>query len=468
MNRTFFRPLFLLSILSAIVALSGCSTSTSPSSGGGKANLSVPTPVDFGVLAVGQAKDTAVLFVNTGSDSLTITSDALSSSEVKDTNFVHSIGLASGASKFIHIQFTPAAPGAQIAYDSIRYQWNGGSAVAVITFEANSSGGGGGGSGSLIAIPANINFGTLPIGQWHDTTISLVNSASLTINSSSVSSGEARDTNFSSPVQIAAPSITSIHIQFNPLAAGARSATDQITYTINGVSSSVTITLSATGTASTGGGGTEPKAGSTFTFAVDTSGVPQGDSTYTVVSNSLSYQGKANVLGVSGPTGGLSYSHVESNGDVSVYVDLSAISAQLISAGIFAVIPSQWFTIPLGSKRTLSSVLFDSTLTITGIPFPVQVIISDTSLYLGSSSVTAAGKSFQTNEGSVSVAINASVGGFVTLLSAENTTEIWYSNSLGYYPKRQDVSSNTQNTTGTGGTTTTTTTNYRLITYHEN
>jgi hypothetical protein len=466
MKKTLFRPLFIVSVLSAIVVLNGCSSSTSPSSSGNGGGLDIPV-LNFGVVPVGQMRDTTIVFFNSGNDTVTITGDALSSPAAQDFNFTSPVSIAPDQYKNFTFQFTPSAT-VSVVTDSIHYQAGGKNYIALMTIEANAGNGGGTGTGSLLAIPANINFGTLPVGVWHDTTITLVNSGTgiVTILTNTLSSGEAQDTNFSRPIQIPSQSLATIHLQFNPAQAGARSATDQINYTSGGKNASITITLSATG--ATGVTSSSPKPGSSFTYAVDTNGVPQGDSTYTVVSNSLPYQGKTNVLEVSGPTGALNYSHVESNGDVSVYVDLSSVSAQLISAGIFAVIPSQWITIPLGSKHTLSNVLFDSTLTITGIPFPVQVIISDTSLYLGSSSVTAAGKSFQTNEGSISLAINASVGGFVTLLSADQTTEIWYSNSLGYYPKRQDVSSNTQNTTGTGGTTTTTTTNYKLVSYHEN
>lgn len=324
------------------------------------------------------------------------------------------------------------------------------------------SGGNSGGAGSLLPIPATLNFGSLPIGQAHDTTIILVNTGTspLTITADGLSSTQATDTNFSKPVQIAAQNDITIHLQFNPSAAGVQTAVDTFHYTVGGSNGMTTITLSAAGVSVAT---SSPGPGSTFTYAVDTSGVPQGDSTYTVVSNSLSFQGKTNVLEVSGPTGDLNYYHVESNGDISVYLDLSSYSAELAGAGIMTTIPSTWVTIPLGSKQQVTSVLFDSTLTLENLP--VTVIISDTGLYLGTSSVTAAGKLFQTNMGSMSIAINATIEGILPVFSGENETEIWYSNTLGYYPKRQDVSSSSQGGVGTGTTTTATTTNYKLQSY---
>ncbi len=345
--------------------------------------------------------------------------------------------------------------------------------VAIVTMSGCSSstspsGGNGNGSGGFIAIPSTINFGSLPVGEWHDTTISLVNSGTslIIITSDSLSSGEVSDTNFAHPILIAAPRVTCIRIQFNPTAVGAQSATDRINYTSGGTNGSVTIALSATGVE--GVSSTSPKAGSTFTYAVDTSGVPQGDSTYTVVSNSLTFQGKTNVLEVRGPTGDLNYYHTESNGDISIYLDLSSYSVDLIALGVAAEVPSTWVTIPLGSKRQVSNVLFDSSLTIQGSPVPIQVIISDTGMYLGATSVTAAGKSFPTVQGSMSLAINATIGGIYSVFSAENETEIWYSNTIGYYVKRQDIGSSSQNGLGTPTPPTTTTTNYKMLSYKEN
>jgi len=426
MNSKLSRSFFLFSTLVAIAAMSGCSSSTSPSSSGdggnGGGGLVVTASVNFGVRPNGLMLDTTINISNGGSDSVTITGDGLSSTAGRDTNFLHPVSIAPLQNKSFHFQFTPSAS-VSSATDSIHYQVSGKNYTALMTFTANGSGGTTG-TGSLVAVPPNINFGSLTIGQWHDTTILLFNngSAPLTITSDGLSSTEARDTNFSSPAQIAPQSDISIHLQFNPSAAGVQTATDLIHYTSGGVTGVATITLSATGAA--GVTSTSPKAGSTFTYAVDTNGVAQGDSTYTVVSNSLSFQGKTNVLEVSGPTGDLNYYHIESNGDVSVYLDLSAYSAELISAGIVGNIPSTWVTIPLGSKQANQSVLFDSTLSLDG--FPVSVIITDSGRFIGSSSITAAGKAFQATEGSMSLAINATVEGLITVFSADNQTEIWY------------------------------------------
>ncbi len=424
--------------------------------------------VNFGVVPNGQGRDTTISFFNNGRDSITITGDALSSPAAQDNNFTSPVSIAPGQYKNFVFLFTPSTS-ISVVTDSIHYQAGGKSYTALLTIEANAGNGGGSGKRRLIAIPSSIS-GSLPIGAWHDTTISLVNTGAgyIIITSDSLSSAEVRDTNFGHATLIAAQSITTIHIQFNPSALGAQSATDKINYTSGGTNASLTITLQAVGSGSASGSGTSPKTGSTFTYAVDTSGVPQGDSTYTVVSNSLSDHGKTNVLEVSGPTGALNYYHFESNGDVSIFLDLSSYSEELLALGVAATIPSTWVTIPLGSKQQVSSVLFDSSLTIQGSPVPVTVIISDTGMYLGASSVNAAGKSFQTVQGSMSLAINASVEGLFTVISAENVTEIWYASSLGYYPKRQDVSTSTQNTGGTGGTTTATTTNYKMVSYHEN
>ncbi len=461
MKKTHFRPLFLYTILSTIVVLSGCSSSTSPSSGGGNGTgggglkLSTTDTVNFGAIPVGQTKDTSILIVNTGTNSLTITSNALSSSEARDTNFSHSIGLASGGFENIHIQFTPSAPGAQTAYDSIHYQSGGANYVAVMTLEANMGTGGGTGAGSLIAIPPSINFDSIPIGQWHDTTVTLFNSGSIpiTITSEGMSSAEGHDTNFHQTVHIAPQNDLIIHVQFNPSQAGLRMAVDSIHYTSGGTSSVVLVTLTATGVTVS----TSPGAGSTFTYAVDTNGVSQGDSTYTILSNMLSFQGKTNVIEVLGPTGDTNYYHIESNGDISIYFDFSALAS-------FVSIPSSWLAIPIGSRQATSTTLVNNpngSIQYNGLTVPGSITVTAVGAYIGPEQVTATGKTFATENGSMTINFNFQ-GTFQNIpvsYSQSNSFEMWYSKAITFYPKRQDVATSTSAILGSSLTTT----NYLLL-----
>ncbi|HET6400055.1 MAG TPA: choice-of-anchor D domain-containing protein [Candidatus Kapabacteria bacterium] len=451
MTRTFLFLLVMAAFASSSM-LAGCSSSTSPGSGGGSGGgLFVPDTVNFGSLASGQTKDTVISIFNETGAAISITGNSLSSAQATDTNFSHPVSVAPGYIT-IHVEFTSSGSGANSAMDSIRYESGGRSYVAIMRLEANSSVTTGG-SGNLF-VPAEIDFGTLAIGQWHDTTTVIANtgSAPITIISSFVSGSEARDTNFSQPVTLNGGGYITIHLQFNPAQAGFRTAVDSIRYVAGGTLHSTGITMTATGVT----GSNTPGPGSTFTFSVDTNGVhlPR-PSTYTVVSNSLFYQGKTNVVEVRDDTGGISYYHLEPNGDLSVFIDFSAQSALPIP------LPATWLVIPLGSKQTITSVLYDTTIQYQGFPLTIQIV--DTGQYTGPSQITAAGKSFATEQGSLTVALTASAFGF-PVASSETTVNIWYANTLAFYPKRRDVSA-TGGSAVAGQSSGALTTNYLLTTY---
>ncbi|GEM_PF-1545961 len=444
--------------------IAGCSSSTT-APGNRPGFLAVRDTIAFGLVANGQTRDTSIRISNTGGDNLTITSEAASSSAVVDSNFRQPVVLAPGDYRDISIFFSPS--GSQTAYDSIKYQTDGKNAVATITLVANGgSNGGGNGSSLLLLVPNSINFGSIPVGQWHDTTLFLVNGGTspIVITSAVMSGGEGKDTT-AMPVILTSGQTRLIHVAFNPSQAGPRVVTDQINYVSNGTSSAVTLTIQANGTTSGGGGGTgnAPGPGSTFTFdtwQVDTNGIagPHSDSTYTIVSNSLTIHGKSNVMAVRGPSGDVTYYHVESNGDLSVYVDFSNISANGIPVSAF--LSSNWFVIPLGSRSAINQTLMDTSITYNG--FPVQLTITEAGSYLGSPTVMAAGKSFATAMGSLK--FSGKISGLGGLLSITNSLafDIWYSRTLGFYPERQDVNTSSG---GLGQSAQTTSSNYLLKSY---
>lgn len=438
MTRTFIFLLGAATIASSM--LTGCSSPSSPSSNAGAGGLFVPDTVNFGSLANGQMKDTVISIFNGTTSPITITGNSLSSSQANDTNFSHPVSIAPGYVT-IHIQFTSSGSGANSAMDTIHYQSAGNTYTTVMTLEANTSSGTGGNTGNLF-VPTEVDFGSLPVGQWHDTsTIVLGNTGTgpLTILSSSMNSIEAQDTNFLSPVTISAGGYTIISLQFNPNQAGLQTAVDTLHYLTGNTLHTATITLTATGVAASN----TPGPGSTFTYdysAVDTNGItgPHSDSTYTVVTNTLAFAGKTNVVEVQNDDGSISYYHLESNGDISVYVDLSNIP---IPIGM----SSAWFVIPIGSKVAQSTTLFDSTIQYpyNGSTIPVAVSITSTSKDIGAATVTIPGHTFPSEKGSLSVSFTASAfGGFVTLGSQIQTVTIWFSKQLKYYPERQDATVN--------------------------
>ncbi len=202
---------------------------------------------------------------------------------------------------------------------------------------------------------------------------------------------------------------------------------------------------SSTSPSSTSGSaGTYPSAGSTFTYtytSVDTNGVTSApsDSTYNILSDSMTYGGKTNVLAVQSQDGGISYYHIESNGDISIYIDVSSLLP--VSLPISLPITTTWFVIPIGSGTEQTSTLFDTTITIpyNGTNLQVTIAIQTDAKDLGAATVPAAGNSFVCEEGSIAVTASASgLGGFLQLAASTQTTTIWYSKQLNYYHERQD------------------------------
>jgi hypothetical protein len=227
---------------------------------------------------------------------------------------------------------------------------------------------------------------------------------------------------------------------------------------------------SSTSPSSGGNSGPYPSAGSTFTYtytSVDTNGVTSApsDSTYTILSDSETYGGKTNVLAVESQDGGISYYHLESNGDISIYVDLSS----LIPIPIALPISTNWFIIPIGSGIEQKIVLFDSTIgfPLNGVNTPIEVLVQTDATDLGSWNVSAANASFSSEKGSMVLTASASasvLGLSVPVASYTQTSTIWYSKQLKYYPERED-----QLVTGGAllGTPTTTSDTYLLQSYSE-
>ena len=204
----------------------------------------------------------------------------------------------------------------------------------------------------------------------------------------------------------------------------------------------IAATLSGCSSPSTPGNtSNEPGAGSSFSYtytSVDTNGVTSApsDSSYTVLSDTLTYGGKTNVLEVENQNGGISYFHVESNGDVSIYIDPNIFPIPLPIN-----LSTNWFIIPLGTHTQQNITLFDSTISYpyNGQNVQVAIVVQTVANDLGAANVSAAGNSYSTEKGSIALTGLASAyGGFLQLGSFNQTTTIWYAKQLKYYVERQD------------------------------
>lgn len=83
--------------------------------------LSIPDTIDFGVIRAGTTKDSNIVFKNTGTDTLKITSQRFSNSSFKLSNASQSqMSIAPGASETVSVQFLPSDTSSVLGYDTIR------------------------------------------------------------------------------------------------------------------------------------------------------------------------------------------------------------------------------------------------------------------------------------------------------------------------------------------------------------
>jgi hypothetical protein len=320
-----------------------------------------------------------------------------------------------------------------------------------------SGSGGNGGGASLLVVPS-LDFGLLPPGLVYDSVVAISSASSdyLTITTNGVF-GEAVDTNFKQPLVLTPHGYKIMHVQFFAKDTGVRTAFDTIHFQGTGGNGVAVLKMMATVNASapprgggsngggTGGGGggggggngiVGPNSGSTFLyhFTSDTNGVslPSGDSLYTVASNSLTYQGKTNVIKVQHQNGGIDYTHIEANGDISVYLDFG-----VVAAFIPGLLQPGWFTIPIGSKSEIQKTILDTSITFSGVP--LQVTVKTDATDLGAGSVVVSGQSLTCEKGSMQVSIQAIAYGILPFINDVSTSTVWYSNAIKFVAERKNT-----------------------------
>lgn len=190
-----------------------------------------------------------------------------------------------------------------------------------------------------------------------------------------------------------------------------------------------------TPTTPNGGAVTKPKAGSTYSFATydtDSLGakVPGSDSTrsFTCIAAGVNYAGKSDVYEFAPTTGGdeqdTVYMHYESNGDVSQHLSFS--NGVLAAAG--------WITIPFASKTATTTTLLDSNVIDPDSGIESHVVMKITTSGSGSESITVPAGTFTALKGTLTLTATVTAQG-LTLLSMQNTGNIYFVPSIGYAAK---------------------------------
>jgi hypothetical protein len=178
-----------------------------------------PTVLDFGRIAVGQAKEMKASVSNAGGADLRITALAAG-----NTAFTVSppapLTVAPGANVEITVRFTPRAAGP--AADSLRIASDDPGRPTVTIALA----GAGEGGPALNVTPAALDFGSVTVGQSKDLTLSVANSgnAALAVKSASLDSAAYRWVSPSLPFSLNTGAKQEAVVRFTPAAAGAAPA----------------------------------------------------------------------------------------------------------------------------------------------------------------------------------------------------------------------------------------------------
>jgi hypothetical protein len=103
-----------------LIGMAGC---TSPQSPVVKetniAGLSIPDTIDFGVVPFGIIKDTTIIFKNTGTDTIMITSQGFSDTLFKLTNAAQKFNIAPGTQQVVGFSFSPRDTAPVLGFDTI-------------------------------------------------------------------------------------------------------------------------------------------------------------------------------------------------------------------------------------------------------------------------------------------------------------------------------------------------------------
>jgi len=276
----------------------------------GTALTSSPSTVSFGTVALG-AKSTQTLAVkNTSTTGITVTVASITGSGFSISSLPVPFYLGVGSTTYFAVGFTPTSSGTFSGTLSLK---NANSTVVLSvglsgSCSGSSTGSGGTTAGRLTSSPSSVSFGTVPVGNKNTQTLAIKNisTASLTVSSASVSGTGFRIGLLPTPFSLNAGATTYFAVGFKPAASG--TVTGTLTLKNSTGSTLVAVSLSGTGSGSTGGltsstsklnFGNETVGGST-TLAVTL--INSGNSSVTISGVSINGSGFSVTCGISGAT----------------------------------------------------------------------------------------------------------------------------------------------------------------------
>jgi hypothetical protein len=170
----------------------------------------------------------------------------------------------------------------------------------------------------------------------------------------------------------------------------------------------------------------------------------QTSSTRTIVANNATVVGKTGVVQFAQVTNGqtgadTSSLHYEGNGDVMFLQPAIVYPSDQFPAmpGVPIPnlnIPARWVLLPFGTKVETVIPGYDTTLTIPGIPLPINLKVSGTAAYVKDEELTIGSEKLATQKGLVT--INIQFSAFLVGTGTIKTTDsIWFAPKLGMFIK---------------------------------
>jgi hypothetical protein len=237
--------LLALSVMAGCQGLSagGSKSTPPPSQNAAEGSLGTSTlSLDFGSVPVASSKTLSLTATNNGTTDIAISSVTISAPQFTLSQPTIPVTIAAGQSSTLSVLFAPTAIGTITGSMTITSDASKGPVTISLS-------GAGAAAGQLNESPANLNFGSLPIGgnQTLPETLTNVGNTSLTITQANVTGAGFSVSGWSLPVTIAVGQSTSFNVVFAPQASG--TVNGNVAIVSDAINSSLSLPVSGAGLA---------------------------------------------------------------------------------------------------------------------------------------------------------------------------------------------------------------------------
>lgn len=233
--------------------------------------LTAPSSMNLGNVAVGSSKTQALTLSNSGGSSLSISGVTVSGTGFTVSGLAFPYTLPAGANATLSVTFTATTTGTDNATLSISSNASDPSVAVSLTGTTPTAG--------YLSAPASLNLGNVAVGSSQTQALTVSNSggSSLTISGATVSGSGFSVSGLTFPYTLAAGGSASLSVIFTPSTTGTDSAT--LSLTSNASDPTVGVSLSGSGTTSSGTLGVTPGSMSFGSVTIGTTQIQSGSLT---------------------------------------------------------------------------------------------------------------------------------------------------------------------------------------------